>query len=60
MGHKTYIIAALIAVLAAVKYLGYVDEATFQALVTLLAGGGLTTMRLAVSSAADDAVKKAK
>ena len=46
-GKKTYIIAGLIAVLSAAKYLGYVNEETFNLFTALLAGGGLATLRSA-------------
>ena len=47
-GYKTYTIAAVIAVLAAAKYLGYVDEGTFQALMAILLAGGLGTVHSAI------------
>lgn len=48
-GYRTYIIATLVGLLAAAKFLGYVDEQTFQALFALLTGGGLATLRMAVN-----------
>ena len=47
-GYKTYIIAVIIAILAAAKYLGYVDEGTFQALMGILLAGGLSTVHSAI------------
>jgi len=49
-GRKTYIIAALLAVLAAAQYIGYIDEQTAQQLYILLTGGGIAALRNGVSS----------
>lgn len=43
-GYKTYIVAILTAALTLVHSLGYIDEATYQNLLALLAAGGLTTV----------------
>lgn len=43
-GYKTYIIAVLSAALVVVHTLGYIDEATYQNLLALLAAGGLSTV----------------
>ena len=48
-GQKTYIIAGLLAALAAAKALGWIDEATYQALFGLLGAGGLATLRAGVA-----------
>lgn len=47
-GKKTYIVAILLGLATAAKSLGYIDEATFQTLVTMLGSAGLVTMRMAV------------
>jgi len=46
-GYKTYIVAVLLGVLAAGKYLGWVDNGTFEALLALLTGSGLAALRAA-------------
>lgn len=43
-GYKTYIVAALSAVLTTLKYIGKIDEATYNTLMALLASGGLATV----------------
>jgi hypothetical protein len=48
-GYKTYIIAALTAILTLLHSLGYIDEATFQTLLALLASGGLTTVAMKIN-----------
>ena len=48
-GKKTYIIAALVAGLAVLNYLGYIDDNSRDQIVTLLMGGGLATLRAGVS-----------
>jgi hypothetical protein len=53
-GKKTYIIAALIGLLAAANSLGYVDQQTFETLTVLLTGGGLATLRAGVSTPPQD------
>ncbi len=47
-GYRTYIIAALIGILSAAHFLGYVDQGTFETFTVLLTGGGLATLRSAV------------
>lgn len=49
-GYKTYICAALIGLSAAVHFLGYIDDATYQTLVGILAGGGLAALRSGVTN----------
>ena len=51
-GYKTYIVAALIGVLAAGKFLGYIDGETFATLSALLGGGGLAALRSGVAKGA--------
>lgn len=46
-GKRTYIIAALLGLLSAAKFLGWVDEVTFQTFSVLLTGGGLAAIRAA-------------
>jgi hypothetical protein len=48
-GYKTYIIAGLIAVAAGAHYLGYIDNALYETVVGLLAGGGLASLRAGVA-----------
>ena len=43
-GWKTYIVAVLTAALTVAHSLGYIDDATYQALLALLAAGGLSTV----------------
>lgn len=43
-GYKTYIIAALTAVLTLLKSLGKIDEATYQTLIALLGSGAVATV----------------
>lgn len=43
-GKKTYIVAALAAVATLFKYLGYLDDDTFNMLVGLFGAGGMATM----------------
>ena len=52
-GYKTYIIAALSAVLVVVHTLGYIDEATYQGLLALLAAGGLSTVAAKINRMTD-------
>lgn len=44
-GKRTYLIAALIGLLSAAKFLGWVDEGTFQTLSVLLGAGGIAALR---------------
>lgn len=53
-GYKTYIIAALIAILAGLKAMGYIDETTYQTLIALLGAGGLTTVAARISRVQSD------
>ena len=43
-GYKSYIIAILIGIMAALKYLGTIDEQTFITLFALLTGGGVASL----------------
>jgi len=53
-GYKTYIIAALIAVLAGLHAMGYIDEATYQTLIALLGAGGLSTVAAKIGRIQND------
>lgn len=47
-GKRTYIVAAGIGIVAALKAAGVIDEATANVILTLLGGAGLATVRAAV------------
>jgi hypothetical protein len=47
-GRKSYIVAALMAVLVFLKQIGHLDEATYQMLQGLLIGGGIASLRSAI------------
>lgn len=49
-GKKTYLVAVLMFALAGLKGIGLIDEPTYQTIMGLLAGLGLTTLRAAVTS----------
>lgn len=48
-GNRTYILAALAAVVTFVKYLGYIDDSMYQTLIGLLGAGAVATLRASVS-----------
>ena len=48
-GYRTYLIAAAIAGLAAVHYLGYINDQAYQTLVGLFGAGGLAALRAGVA-----------
>lgn len=48
-GHRTYIVAFLIALVAIAHYLNYIDSSVTDALVGLLGAGGLAALRAAVA-----------
>lgn len=48
-GKKTYILAAIAAVVTFVKYLGYIDDGMYQTLVGLLGAGAVATLRSSVN-----------
>ena len=50
-GYKTYIIAASLGVVAAAKYLGYLDPSTADTLSGVLTGGVLMALRAGVKKA---------
>lgn len=47
-GKRTYFIAAGIAVATAAKYLGYITDTQYEAIVGFLGAGSLATMRMAL------------
>lgn len=49
-GNKTYIVAGVAALATAAKYLGYIDEVTYQAIIGFLGAAGLATMRSAIGN----------
>lgn len=51
-GKRTYILAALAAVLTAVKYLGYVSEDQYNTLLALLGSGAVATLRASIDKKA--------
>jgi len=57
-GYKTYIIAALISVLAGLHAMGYIDEATYQTLLALLAAGGAATVSQKINRIEQDIKNK--
>ncbi len=46
-GYKTYLCAAAIAALAAVHYLGFINDTAYQTMVGLFGAGGLAALRAA-------------
>ena len=48
-GKKTYFIGVGIGVVVALRYIGVIDDQTFDAFLTLLGAGGLVTMRAAIA-----------
>jgi len=48
-GMKTYITAALIAAAGWAKFMGYIDEETYQLIIATLIGGSLAAMRAGVT-----------
>jgi len=57
-GYKTYIIAAIVAVLAGLHAMGYIDEATYQTLLALLAAGGAATVSQKINRIEQDIKNK--
>ena len=48
-GKKTYLIAALVGIVAVIQQLGYIDESMAGTILAVLGGGGLATLRAGVS-----------
>lgn len=48
-GYKTYIVAALTAIVTFLHSLGYIDDATYQALLALLGAGAVSTVAAKVN-----------
>ncbi len=49
-GKKTYIIAAVMAIATALQYLGMIDTAVYQSIMTMLGVGGIATLRHGMKS----------
>jgi len=47
-GKKTYIVAGLIGVVTAVRYLGIIDDEIYKAVMAFLGAGGLAALRAGV------------
>lgn len=52
-GYKTYIFAAVVAIASAAKYLGYITEELYQAVIGIAGSGAAITLRSALKKAAD-------
>lgn len=52
-GYKTYLFAAVVAIASAAKYLGYLTEELYQAIVGLAGSGAAISLRSALKNAAD-------
>lgn len=48
-GYKTYLCAALLALTTGAKVLGWIDEAQYQLIMTILAALGLAALRAGVT-----------
>lgn len=48
-GYKTYIVAVLIAIATFSKTVGWIDQATFEAILGVLGALGLTALRAGVT-----------
>jgi copper homeostasis protein CutC len=48
-GKKTFLAAALMVVLAGLKATGYIDDQTYQILITVAGALGLTFLRMGIS-----------
>lgn len=48
-GYKTYIVAILIGAATAAKALGWIDQATYEFILGVLAAGGLAAVRAGVT-----------
>lgn len=53
-GYKTYIVAALTAIVTLLHSLGYIDEAMYQALLALLGAGAVTTVAAKINRIQQD------
>ena len=47
-GRKTYVIAGLIGLATAVKYMGYIDDEIYKMILGFLGAGGLAALRAGV------------
>lgn len=52
-GYKTYIFAAVVAIASAAKYLGYITEELYQAIIGIAGSGAAITLRSALKNAVD-------
>lgn len=48
-GYRTYLFAGLLAIATAAHYLGFINNDIFQAIIGITAGGGLASLRNALS-----------
>jgi len=48
-GKRTYVLSLVAIILAGSRTLGYIDETTYETLVTYLLPAGLISMRMAIS-----------
>lgn len=48
-GYKTYLVGAVMALLTGLKYMGHIDQDTYDMLMKLLTGGGLVTLAAKVN-----------
>lgn len=56
-GYKTYLVAAGIGLVAFARAMGYLDDETAAIITSLLIGGGIATLRAAVSSETKEQTK---
>ena len=56
-GYRTYIVAAVIALASAAKYLGYIDEQLYQLVVGLCGAGAAASIRLGSKDDAAEVIK---
>jgi hypothetical protein len=54
VGHKTYILAAIGAIITFAYSLGWIDTTVYQVLIGLVGSGGLATLRSAVATVEKD------
>lgn len=48
-GYRTYLVGAVMVILAGLKALGYITEPVYQTLMGLLTGAGLAALRAAIT-----------
>lgn len=59
-GYKTYIVAALTAVVTLLHSLGYIDDATYKALLALLSAGAFSTVAAKINRLQSDVDNRVK